>query len=93
MSLAAFNIEKAKDADGRVIEPVLEFHAGAIRWAVQYIVLDGDFAELCTASHLKDFRCSITPRSAKAAALVAAVEDEYPYEAGDGAALGKLEYE
>ena len=42
MSLAAFNIEKAKDADGRVIEPVLEFHAGAIRWAVQYIVLDGD---------------------------------------------------
>ena len=38
MTVAAFNIMKAKDDKGREIDPVHEFTAGVIRYDIDYIV-------------------------------------------------------
>ncbi|EPQ54805.1 cytochrome P450 [Gloeophyllum trabeum ATCC 11539] len=53
MSLAVFNIMKAKDQAGRAIEPEIDFSSATI-------------------SHPAPFKCSITPRSDAARALILA---------------------
>jgi len=73
MSIAVFDIRKAKDEFGREIEPRVEFSSGVI-------------------SHPKEFPYSITPRSAKAAALIQAVEDEHPFETSDAQKLDGLRW-
>ncbi|TDL20094.1 cytochrome P450 [Rickenella mellea] len=71
MSLAVFNITKARDEHGIEIEPGCEFTSGMI-------------------SHPKPFRCDIKPRSAKAAALVRSVDEEYPSLENDAAIVKEL---
>ncbi|KAH8109869.1 cytochrome P450 monooxygenase, partial [Phellopilus nigrolimitatus] len=41
--------------------------------------------------HPKDFKCAITPRSERAAALVRSVEDEHPYEKSDAKMLASVQ--
>jgi len=65
MSIAVFDISKAKDENGKEIEPVHEYQAGL-------------------NSHPKPFRCSIMPRSEKAALLIQSVLEEHPFPKGDG---------
>ncbi|TDL20089.1 cytochrome P450 [Rickenella mellea] len=71
MSLAAFNITKARDERGVEIIPECEFTTGII-------------------SHPKPFRCTITPRSDKVAALVRSADEEYPVLENDAAILKEL---
>ena len=44
-------------------------------------------------SHPKPFRCSVTPRSAKAEALIRSVEEEHPYEPSDANTLAKVQWD
>ncbi|KLO08559.1 cytochrome P450 [Schizopora paradoxa] len=74
MTLAVFNINKAKDASGTEIEPLYEYTPGLI-------------------SHPKEFKCSITPRSEKAVALIRSVEIEHPFEPSDSDKLANLSWE
>ncbi|KAJ7106249.1 cytochrome P450 [Mycena epipterygia] len=54
--LATFNIDKAIDEAGHVIEPTFEYVAGLIRYSRRFAPLP--------------FKCSITPRSKEAVALI-----------------------
>lgn len=85
MSIAAFDIHKARDKTGKEIEPVHEFQAGLNR---QVAIYPTDFVRFLTTpqncSQPKPFRCSITPRSEKAAMLIQSVLEEHPFPEGDG---------
>lgn len=69
--LAAFNIEKDTDANGKLITPPLEYTSGAIRF-VQFIlhINMASFDRYSRSSHPVPFDCTITPRSKKAEAVV-----------------------
>jgi len=72
-SLAAFNISKAKDAAGNVIEPSLAYDPGLL-------------------NHPREFKYSIRPRSAKAIALVNAINDEHPWGHNDAETLKNVKW-
>ena len=75
VALATLNISKAVDENGKTIEPVVEFVDGLTRYLHQNrLCLSSliQLAPLCSAP--KPFICSITPKSAKAKALIVADE-------------------
>lgn len=68
--MAVFDIRKAKDSNGKVIEPVVEFTSGLIRYSVPTSLSPVDMSLILACSHAAPFECAITPRSAKAAELI-----------------------
>lgn len=93
MTAAVFNISKAKDESGQIIEPVAEFSPGLLG----YVVLYNSMVEEMLVTHVKPykshpspFKSSVTPRSEQAVALVRSVVEEYPFVEGDSEVLEKL---
>lgn len=78
MTLAVFNVHRAKDPLGKDLDPNIEFATGIIRFEFSFTQVNQNV--LCPSSRPKDFVCSISPRSAKAAALIRSVEVEHPFE-------------
>lgn len=77
--LSAFDIEKAKDENGREITPEFAFTSGALTYVPFCVVrptqhLRLNMSVICESSKPKDFQCSIKPRSAKAEALLRCIE-------------------
>jgi hypothetical protein len=67
--LATFNIDKAVDEAGHVIEPTFEYLTALVRYDYIYVVpTNGSYAWLRSAP--LPFKCSITPRSNEAAKLI-----------------------
>ena len=95
MTVAAFNILKAKDESGREIEPVHEFTPGLIRYSRSILLpfqllLNHMVIDPSNVSHPKPFQCTITPRSERAKVLIRSVVDDHPFEKGDGEILKNL---
>lgn len=93
MTAAVFNITKAKDESGQIIEPVAEFSPGLLGYVGLYNstteeMLMTRFDPL--KSHPSPFKSSVTPRSEQAIALVRSVVEEYPFVEGDSEVLEKL---
>lgn len=93
MTLAVFDISKFKDEQGNVVEPVYEYTPGIIRHdptvslPVICFVLISFVSVAC--SHPKPFKCSITPRSAKHADFIRALEKELPKDTSDADKLAR----
>jgi hypothetical protein len=67
--LATFNIDKAVDEAGHVIEPTFEYLTALVRYDYIHPVLSrGSYAWLRSAP--LPFKCSITPRSNEAVRLI-----------------------
>lgn len=71
MSLAAFDISK-HIKNGVTIEPKYEQTTGTIRSAFPKLITPHILTNLTCISHVKPFKCSITPRSQKAEGLIKA---------------------
>jgi hypothetical protein len=69
MSLAVFDISKCVE-DGVEITPEIDPSSGTIRYVIYYLITSGAGLDRHNYSHPKPFKCSIKPRSAKAAALI-----------------------
>jgi hypothetical protein len=73
MALAVFDITKAVE-DNKVIEPQVKYTSGTIRFVrCFFLLINGTL--IVRYSHPEPFKCVIRPRSAKAASLIAAVQD------------------
>jgi hypothetical protein len=68
--LATFDITKAVGEDGQVIEPTYEYFAGMVVCVPCFLNCQTD--SLYRNSQPLPFKCSIKPRSEKAAALIKA---------------------
>ena len=73
MTLAVFNITKAKDVNGNEIDAKSEWTPGLI-------------------SRPKEFVCSVTPRSAKAEALIRSAAEEHPCDKNDAEAMSSVQW-
>lgn len=68
--MAVFDITKAKDSNGNVIEPVVSFSGGIIRYSVPTNLSPADMSLILDCSHAAPFKCVVKPRSPKAAELI-----------------------
>ena len=75
--IAAFDILKALDADGKEIDIPLEFVHGFVRYVSFFLYPAMDF--ICMLlSHPKPFKCSIKARSPDLARLISHARAELP---------------
>ena len=73
--LATFNLSKAVDKDGRVIEPSGEYSTGMVRWVKpQSVKMQSDES---WNSHPLPFDCSIKPRSPITEELIRSAVDSF----------------
>ena len=68
--LATLNIAKPVGKDGKVIEPVVEYHDAVFRCEGFVPLEDGIHSRFIRRRKPTAFKCSIKPRSEKAAALM-----------------------
>ena len=73
--MAVFDIQKAKGADGNVIEPKIEFVTALTRFARAPQCARHVYPDAVVSSHPKPFPCDIRPRSDKAAQLISQAYD------------------
>ena len=75
--LATFNLSKAVDKDGRVIEPSSEYSTGLIRWVNFQAASQLKCNLKSWNSHPLPFGCSIKPRSPIAEELIRSAVDSF----------------
>ena len=91
MTAAVFNISKAKDENGNIIEPVCEYTAGLLRQVYSSTASGNCRANsLVRTSHPKPFKCSVTPRSENAVSLIKSIVEEHPFDPTDSELLKNI---
>lgn len=90
--LSVFNINKARNSEGEVIEAVVEYTSGIVSYVHAYFAKSRIIYLSSLISHPKEFECSLTPRSDRAAQLVRATHDELSAEASDVEALARVKW-
>ena len=91
MTAAVFNISKAKDENGNIIEPVCEYTAGLLRQVYSSTTSVNCPVNLFVRnSHPKPFKCSVTPRSENAVSLIKSILEEHPFDPTDSELLKSI---
>ncbi len=90
MCLATFNVLKAKDENGREIEPKYEVTDTLIRFISCYFRCQIGLNAFIIISHPKPFQYTIEARSKMARELILSIEDELIDGHDDAAAISNI---